>query len=121
MRPLVLLITILALTLSANALAEGDTNDQLVMGGSLTCSVSLAGGGCWVERPLVVVGAFEIAVGFDARAVWDGTARSYAAPYAVLGWYAREWAAWIEFWLPDVGVPPLGKPDPFRLGFTWRF
>jgi hypothetical protein len=121
MRPLVLLITILALTLGGSALAADDIQEPRELGNSVTCSVTLRGAGCFVERPLLVLGAFEVAIGFDARAVWAGSERSYAAPYAILGWYEREWAAWVEVWIPDVGVPPLGKPDPIRAGFTVRF
>ena len=118
MRPLVLLLTTLALMWSGSALAEGEGTPT---GYSVTCSASLVGGGCWLERPILVVGALEVAVGLDARATWAGQERGYIAPYGILGWYAPDWAAWLEFHLPDIGLPPIGKPDPFRFGVTWRF
>jgi hypothetical protein len=121
-RPLVLLLTTLALMLGGSAAAEGNAerNDALA-GYSVTCSASLAGAGCWIERPVWVLGSFEVAVGFDARAAWGAWERSYASPYAIVGWYAPSWAAWVEFAIPESGMFSFGKPDPFRAGFTFRF
>jgi hypothetical protein len=117
-RPLVLLLTTLALTLGGSVLAADPPS---LSGYSVTCSVTLRNAGCFVERPVWVLGPFEVAFGFDARAVWAGSERSYAAPYAILGWYEREWAAWVEIALPDTSIPVMGKPDPIRAGFTIRF
>jgi len=117
-RPLVLLLTTLALTLSGSVLAAEPPE---LSGYSVTCSVTLRGAGCFVERPVIVIGPLEVSIGFDARASWASEARGYAAPYAVLGWYAPKWAAWVEIALPDTSIPVLGKPDPFRAGFTIRF
>jgi len=119
MRPLVLLLTILALMLGGSALAEGE--GVAPTGYSVTCSASLASAGCWIGRPVWVLGPVEVAVGFDARAVWAGEARGYWAPYAIVGWYSSAWAAWVEFHIPESGMFSFGKPDPFRAGLTLRF
>jgi hypothetical protein len=117
-RLLVLLITILALTFGGSAAAGSPPE----LGGySVTCSVTLRGAGCFVERPVMVFGSFEVSIGFDARAVWAGGERGYAAPYVVIGVYERAWAAWLEVALPDTRFPAFGKPDPFRFGVTYRF
>ncbi len=118
MRPLVLLLTTLALTWPGSALAADPPE---LAGYSVTCSVSLTGAGCFIERPVLVLGHFEVAVGFDARAVWTDWERSYASPFLVTGWYAPRWAAWAEIAIPESRLPTLGKPDPIRLGFTVRF
>jgi hypothetical protein len=118
MRPLALLLMTLALTFSGSAHAEGEGTSA---GYSVTCSASLSGGGCWVERPTFVWGPVELAFGFDARASWGAWERSYAAPYGILGWYENNWSAWLEFHLPETGMPLVGKPDPFRFGVTWRY
>jgi hypothetical protein len=117
-RPLVLLLTILALTLCGSALAADPPS---LSGYSVTCSVTLRGAGCFLEKPVIVFGPLEVAIGFDARASWTTEARSYAAPYTVIGWYEPRWAAWLEIALPDTHLPVIGKPDPFRFGFTVRF
>jgi hypothetical protein len=119
MRPLVLLLMTLALTVCGSALAEGEASTP--SGYSVTCSASLAGAGCFVEWPVWVFGPLEVALGFDARASWGAWERSYAAPYGILGWYENNWSAWLEFHLPETGMPLIGKPDPFRLGVTWRY
>jgi hypothetical protein len=122
-RPLVLLLTILALTLGGSALAaEPEGNGGVPLAGySVTCSATLRGAGCFLEKPVIVFGPLEVAIGFDARASWAASERSYAAPYAILGWYEPRWAAWLEIALPDTHLPIIGKPDPFRFGFTVRF
>lgn len=113
MRPLRLLIVVLALTLAGSGFAEGNR--------TLTCSVSGAVAGCLIEQPVLVLGAFEVAVGVDAQAAYDGVRASFLAPYAIVGWYAGAWAAWVEFALPQSRVPTFGKPEPWRLGFRLRF
>ena len=118
MRPIVLLLMTFALTFSGSAAAEGEVAPA---GYSVTCSASMTGGGCWVERPVLVLGRLEVALGMDARASWTNQERGYIAPYAVIGWYESRFAAWLEFHLPDIGIPPVGKPDPFRIGFTFRY
>jgi hypothetical protein len=123
MRPLVLLLMTLALTVCGSALAEGeDANVQRSLTGvSVTCSASLRDAGCFVERPVLVLGALEVALGMDARASWTNEERGYLAPYGVIGWYGDAFSAWLEFHLPETGMPLVGKPDPFRIGFTWRY
>ena len=117
-RPLVLLTTTLVLTFGGSALAA---EPPYPAGYSVTCSVSLAGAGCFVERPVFVLGAFEVAVGFDARAAWAGEARGYASPFLVAGYYTSTWSVWTEVATPGLqGIPVIGKPDWWRLGFTYR-
>jgi hypothetical protein len=107
-----LLITLLALTFSGSALAAG----------SVTCSVSSTRGGCFIEQPVWVLGPLEVAVGVDAQAGWGAGAGSHLAPYAVVGWFSpAAWAIWVEFALPSSRVPVLGRPDAWRVGFTFRF
>ncbi len=79
--------------------------------------------GCWWERPLLVLGAVELAVGVDAQAVLTGSWEdAHLAPYIVAAAYLDTWAAWIELRLPELaGVPTLGSPDWLRAGFTLRF
>ena len=54
MRQLALTLTILALTFSGSALAEGDGTPA---GYSVTCSAGLRDAGCFIERPVLVIGA----------------------------------------------------------------
>ena len=117
-RPLVLLLTTLALIFSGSAFAADPPE---LSGYSVTCSVTLRGAGCWIERPVLVLGPLELAVGFDARASWSAWERSYASPFLVAGYYAPRWAAWLEFAIPESRLPAFGKPDPFRVGLTLRF
>lgn len=111
MRHRLLLITLLALTLSGSALAAG----------SLTCSATSSRAGCFYEVPTFVLGSLEVAVGVDAQVGWGDGAGSHLAPYAIVGWYAPTWSAWLEFHLPETGIPTLGRPDPWRIGVTFRF
>lgn len=111
MRRRLLLITLLAWTLCGSALAAG----------SLTCSATSSRAGCFYEVPAFVLGPLEVAVGVDAQAGWGDGASSHLAPYAIVGWYAPTWSAWLELALPDSRVPTFGRPDPWRVGFTVRF
>jgi hypothetical protein len=111
-RPRLLLIALLAWTLCASALAEGNR--------TLTCSVNNRVMGCMIEQPAFVLGALEVAVGVDAQLAWRG-GTSHLAPYLIAGWYASTWAVWGEFHLPEIGIPTVGRPDFWRLGFTVRF
>lgn len=88
---------------------------------TLSCSVKAPSliVGCFVERPVIVLGAFEVAVGVDAQAALRG-GDSHLAPYAIASWYAPTWSAWLEVIFPDLGVPIIGAPDWLRLGFTLR-
>jgi len=130
-RPLrLLLITLLALTSlgSAQDAAEAPATPgglAVLAGSSITCSTAWPSAtvGCWWERPLLVLGAVELAVGVDAQAVLTGSWEdAHLAPYIVAAAYLDTWAAWIELRLPELaGVPTLGSPDWLRAGFTLRF
>lgn len=108
-----LLPALLALTLLGSAHAEGNR--------TLTCSVTNAVAGCMVEQPAFVLGSFEFSVGVDAQVAIGATGTAHLTPYALVGWYAPTWSAWFEFHLPETGIPTLGRPDPWRLGVTFRF
>lgn len=128
MRLRLLLATILALTLLGSALAEGDATENVVSptfsvlsNTTLTCSARLPAAvvGCWIERPLLVLGAFEVAIGVDAQAALTNAYRGHLAPYAVLAYYGEALSAWAEIRLPELdGLQPLGDPDWLRLGFS---
>lgn len=90
--------------------------------GNLTCSITPHVGGCYLERPVFTVGDFEVAVGVDAQAAWAGGRSGHLAPYASVAYYAPAWSAWVEVFVPQAarGIRVIGRPDWFRLGFTWR-
>lgn len=124
-----LLTTILALTLLGSASAEGDAVEEasqfsVLANSTLSCSAALPSVtvGCFLERPLLVLGGFEVAVGVDAQAVltgsWDD---AHLAPYVILAAYLDTWSVWAEVRLPELsGVPVIGSPDWLRVGFTLR-
>src|SRR5690606_8427440 len=130
MRRRLLLITILAPLLLGSAHAEGDATESVappafsvLSNTTLSCSARLPAAvvGCFVERPVLVLGPFEVALGVDAQAAFSDAHRGHLAPYAVLAWYADTWSAWAELRLPELaGLHPLGDPDFLRLGFSLR-
>ena len=113
MRPLLLAGVILALTLAGSALAEGNR--------TLTCSASSAVAGCLVEQPVMAFGSLEVAIGVDAQVAYGFGRTSFFAPYAIVGWYANSWSVWLEFAIPESRIPTFGKPEPWRVGFRYRF
>lgn len=134
------LILLLAMALAMTALASvtADVEDptltvsedaapapafSVLHNATLSCSVKLPSTtvGCFLERPVFVLGGLELSVGFDAQAVLTGGGDSYLAPYGTLAYYAETWSAWLEVMLPELGVPVLGSPDWMRIGFTYRF
>lgn len=124
MRRLLALILFVTLSLgSAQDAADEPVEvvEPATFGVTLTCSARLptAVVGCWVERPLLVLGSFEVAVGVDAQAALTNDYRGHLAPYAVLAFYGETASAWIELRLPELaGLRPLGDPDYLRLGFS---
>ena len=135
MRRTLLLAILLAWMSLGSALAEGEppTTENVVeqpagnpdrFGVALTCSARLptAVVGCFLERPVLVLGAFEVAVGVDAQVAFSDAAQGHLAPYAVLAYYGDDLSAWVELRMPELnGLQPLGDPDYLRLGFTARF
>lgn len=135
MRPL--LVTIAALLLLGSAHAEGEGQDPTETGSvpptptfsvlrntTITCSARLPAAvvGCYVERPLLVLGPVELAVGVDAQAALRNDHSGHLAPYAVLAYYGEALSAWVELRLPELaGLHPLGDPDWLRAGFSVRF
>lgn len=101
---------------------EPDAEPGLLSNVTLSCSASAPTWllGCYVERPVLVLGALELAVGLDAQAVLTGAHEADFAAYGTIGIYEETWSAWVEFWLPEL-APALGSPDWFRIGFTYRF
>ena len=131
-----LLVITLALLLLGSAHAEGDATENVappfsvLSNTTLTCSARLptAVVGCYVERPLFVLGPVELAIGVDAQAVLHtcvhehGCVGTHVAPYAVLAIYQERWSAWAELRLPEIhGLHPIGDPDWLRAGFSVRF
>lgn len=130
MRRLPLLVTILALLLLGSAHAEGDATENVapafsvLSNATVTCSARLPAAvvGCFAERPVLVLGDFEVALGIDAQAALTNDHRGHLAPYAVLAYYGEVLSAWVELRLPELaGLHPLGDPDYLRIGFSYRF
>lgn len=131
-RPLTLLLaTILALTLLGSATAEGETTTEpvadafrVLANSTISCSSAWPSTtvGCFWERPVLVVGALEVAVGLDAQAVLTGSlSDAHLAPYLIVAAYLDSWSAWAEVRLPELsGIPVFGAPDWLRVGFTIR-
>ncbi len=121
-----LIITLAATTLIASATAEGDATEPIpfsvLTNATLSCSVKAPSliVGCYLERPVAVLGGLELAVGVDAQAALRG-GDSHLAPYGIAAYYAPTWSAWLEVMLPDLGIPVIGAPDWLRFGFSYRF
>lgn len=121
-----ILITILALGVLGNALADDSATEYVApqqFGVTVTCSARLptAVVGCMAERVLFSVGPVELSLGVDAQAALRGIGSSHIAPYLLLAYFGT-WSAWAEFRLPELhGLQPLGDPDWLRLGVSWRF
>lgn len=128
MRPRQLLATSLALTLLVSGIAAGQEltdpppDPSLLSNVTLSCSVTAPTllAGCFVERPVLVVGGLELALGLDAQAVLTGAADVTFAPYGIVAYYGDSWSVWGEVMLPEV-APVLGSPDWLRVGFSYRF
>lgn len=132
------LVTILATTLLASGIAAaqeptGSPPDEPPAGNPLagvTLSCSLAApswvAGCWVERPVAVLGPVELAIGVDLQGDLDAllagdAAGSHVAPYGILAYYGDTTSWWAEVRLPELGgLTGLGAPDWLRVGFTYR-
>lgn len=88
---------------------------------TLTCSIASDGTvGCFLERPVFVLGDLEIGLGVDAKAALWGDGPTYVSGYAIVGYYAPTWNAWAELAIPEV-IPVIGRPTAFRAGFSIRF
>ena len=126
MRRLLALILFVTLSLgSAQDAAEPPVEvvGSQAFGVTVTCSARLPTGvvGCFIERPVLVLGAFEVALGVDAQASFTHAASGHLAPYLLTAWYSDSWSAWAEVRLPELdGLQPLGDPDWLRLGITLR-
>jgi len=98
---------------------------SVLAGSSITCSSTWPSAvvGCFWERPVLVLGALELALGVDAQATLSGSFDDmHLAPYLIAAWYGEQASAWAELRLPELsGVPVLGSPDWLRVGFTLRF
>lgn len=132
MRPRGLLIALAALTLLVSVNAEGDATTEptpfsVLANATISCSAAAPSWtvGCFVERPVFVVGPVELSIGVDAQAVLNaatpGLENAHLAPYGTLAVYQGTWSAWAEVRLPELaGVPVIGASDWLRLGFTTR-
>jgi hypothetical protein len=113
-------IILLASLLCGIALAN-ESNDNDLANVTLTCSVGTSGSVvCFAERPVLTLGSFELALGVDARVILYGIGAGHVTGYAILGWYEPTWNAWLELAVPEL-IPPIGKNDFLRVGFTVRF
>ena len=92
-----------------------------VAAGNLTCSLSSSVGGCFYEYDAVAFGPVSVAVGVDAQYGIDPHRSTFVAPYTVITYVAQTWSAWLEFHLPETGIPTFGRPDPWRLGISWSY
>ena len=121
-----LTITTLATTLIGVAAAQQPTASpaSALSGVSVTCTASVPswGLGCFAEKPVLVLGPVEFAVGVDAYAALTGTVDDASlAPYGVVAVYMSDWSAWAEVRMPELyGVPVVGTTDWLRVGFTYR-
>lgn len=120
--PRLLLSMILAGTLTGTALANESNAEQPDLANvTLTCSVGTSGSAvCFAERPVLTLGAFEVALGVDARVILHGPGNGHLTGYVIFGWYERTWNAWLELAVPEL-IPPIGKNDFIRAGFSVRF
>ena len=127
LRPL--LATLLVLMLLGSGTAEGEARTEapafsVLANATISCSAAWPSTtvGCWLERPILVVGPLELAISLDAQAVLTGAlADSHLAPYLIVAAYLESWSAWAEVRLPELsGIPVIGSPDWLRIGFTYR-
>ena len=95
-----------------NAHADGNT---------VSCSVTANLAGCYLERAAFSIANLTVSVGVDAQVGWSAGRRSHLAPYLLIAWNAASWGAWVEFAIPETGIPAIGKADAWRVGFTVRF
>ena len=125
-----LLVTLLATTAFASGTAdaepvEGEASAFSVLANStISCSAAWPSTtlGCFWERPVLVLGSFEVAVGLDTQAALTGSWEdAHLAPYLIVAAYLESWSAWAEVRLPELsGIPVIGSPDWLRIGFTYR-
>lgn len=133
MRPRRLLIALAALTQLASVNAEGDATSEpapfaVLANTTISCSTALPSWttGCFVERPVLVLGPVEISIGVDAqgeigRILELDFTGAHVAPYGTLAVYQDTWSAWAELRLPELaGVPVIGVSDWLRVGFSVR-
>jgi len=119
-----LLVTILATMSLASAQDAAGSPFSVLAGSSITCSSTWPSAvvGCFWERPVLVLGALELAIGVDAEVVLGGQLDGHLAPYVVAAYYADTWSAWTEVRLPELGgIRPIGDSNWLRAGFTLRF
>lgn len=128
--PLLLLSMTLGMTLLGSVNAEGEPSGDaggfdVLANSTLSCSTvwPSATVGCFWERPILVIGDVELAVGVDAQAVltgsWDA---AHLAPYVIVAYYGPQLGAWAEVRPPELsGVPVLGSPDWLRIGVSYRW
>lgn len=133
MRPLRLWATILVMMLLVSGIGvaqegSGPPPDpapasSALAGVTVSCSLSAPSwlAGCWVERPVLVLGGLEVALGLDVQAaLGGGVEHAHLAPYGILAYYGEDWSTWVEARLPQLaGVPVLGSPDWLSVGFTY--
>lgn len=130
-RHLTTILATIALALSSAGVAEepqaAPGEPGQLAGTTISCTLAAPSllTGCYVERPVIVLGPVELALALDAQAHLTDLAlgdvdTSHLAVYASVGVYEENWSAWLEVWLPRfAGVTLIGTPDWLRLGFTY--
>lgn len=126
-RLLVILAAPILIGSGTGVAADGTATDSVAPFGvlantTISCSVAAPSWtvGCFAERPMFILGGFEVAVGVDAQTTLSNAAESHLAPYGILAYYAPTWSAWLEVALPGNRIPIIGRPDYVRVGFTYR-
>jgi hypothetical protein len=111
----VLRTTILGLTLLVIGHATAEDS-------SVTCQVALPPYvTCFYERSGWALWGLEGAYGIQVSLDFSKDDIAALSPYAVLGYYADDYAWWIEARLPDDIVPVIGSSDFVRAGVTYRW
>ena len=109
---------IAAALLIGSVTAEGERER---FGVTLSCSAGSSGYvGCFLERPVLLLGPLEVLAGVDAQAAWSEARSGHLSAYAIVSWRAPSWSVWVEVAVPD-RVPVIGRPDFARAGFAWTF
>lgn len=127
MRRLQLLTMMLALLWSASAfgqeVAEEPATAARTFGVNVACGASGAPypavAGCSLQRRLLTLGDFELAVGFDGQLAFDPDRWTYVAPLVGLAYFGPKWGAFVEIIMP--AIIPSRTPWQWRAGFSTAF
>jgi hypothetical protein len=91
-------------------------------GSSVTCQVALPPYvTCMYERTGWALWGLEGAYGVQVSLDFSKDDIAALSPYAVLGYYADDYAWWIEARIPGDIVPIIGSSDFVRAGVSFRW